>query len=69
MKVYTLFSCFDFKVTNTANTTNTHGCMQNIITSVIKKIENFKRGTGIAGKTYKTRRDLWGGNVNHKSLF
>jgi len=33
------------------------------------KIENFKRRIGIAEKTYKTRRDRWGGNVNHKSLF
>jgi len=29
----------------------------------------FERGIGITEKTYKTRRDRWGGNVNHKSLF
>ena len=33
------------------------------------KIENFKRGIGIAEKTYKTRSDCWGGDVNRKSLF
>ena len=33
------------------------------------KIENFQWGIGIAEKTYKTRRDHRGGNVNHKSLF
>jgi len=38
-----------------------------LYTSVIK-IENFKRRIGIAGKSHKTRRDHWGGNVNHKSL-
>ena len=34
-----------------------------------KKIGNFKIGIGIAEKSHKTRRDRWGGNVNHKSLF
>ena len=29
----------------------------------------FKQGIGIAEKSQKTRRDHWGGNVNHKSLF
>ena len=33
------------------------------------KIGNFKMGIGIAEKSHKTRRDRWGGNVNHKSLF
>ena len=34
------------------------------------KIENFQKGIGIAEKkVYKTRKDHWGGNVNHKSLF
>jgi len=28
------------------------------------KIENFQNGIGIAEKTYKARRDRWGGNVN-----
>jgi len=37
-------------------------------TSAIKN-ENFKKGVGIAEKSYKTRRDRWGGNVNDKSLF
>jgi len=31
--------------------------------------KKFGRGIGIAEKTYKTRKDRWGGNVNHKSLF
>jgi len=30
------------------------------------KNKNFKQGIGIAEDT---RRDRWGGNVNHKSLF
>ena len=29
----------------------------------------FKQGIGIAEKSQETRRDCWGGNVNHKSLF
>jgi len=29
----------------------------------------FKQGIGIAEKSQETWRDLWGGNVNHKSLF
>ena len=29
----------------------------------------FKQGIGIAEKSQKTRRDRWGGNVNHKYLF
>ena len=33
-----------------------------------KKLKVFKRGIGIT-KTHETRRDRWGGNVNHKSLF
>ena len=33
------------------------------------KIGNFKMGIGIAEKSHKTRRDRWGGNANHKSLF
>jgi len=33
------------------------------------KIENFRRRIGIAEKSPETRRDCWGGNVNHKSLF
>jgi len=37
-------------------------------TSVIK-IENFKMRIGIAEKSHETRRDHWGGNVNHISLF
>jgi len=37
-------------------------------TSVIK-IENFKMRIGIAEKSQETRRDCWGGHVNHKSLF
>jgi len=36
---------------------------------VNKKFENFKRRIGIAEKSHETRRDRWGGNVNHKSLF
>ena len=43
-----------------------HGVI--LVDSVIKA-ENFKGGIGIAEKTYKTRRNRWGGNVNHKSLF
>jgi len=35
----------------------------------IIKIENFKRRIGIAEKSHKTRKDHWGGNVNHKFLF
>jgi len=35
---------------------------------MIKKL-NFKQGIGIAEKSQETRRDCWGGNVNHKSLF
>ena len=27
----------------------------------------FKQGIGIAEKSQETRRDRWGGNVNHKS--
>jgi len=38
-------------------------------TNLMNEIENFKRGIGIAEKTQKTRKDCWGGNVNHKSLF
>ena len=30
--------------------------------------QKLKIWIGIAEKTYKTRRDHWGGNVNHKSL-
>jgi len=33
------------------------------------KIKIFKQGIGIAEKSQETRRDRWGGNVNHKSLF
>jgi len=29
----------------------------------------FKQGIGIAEKSKETRKDRWGGNVNHKSLF
>ena len=29
----------------------------------------FKQGIGIAEKSQETRRDRWGGNVNHKCLF
>ena len=31
---------------------------------MLKKI--FKQGIGIAEKSQETRRDCWGGNVNHK---
>ena len=34
-----------------------------------KKIGNFEMEIGIAEISHKTRRDRWGGNVNHKSLF
>jgi len=34
---------------------------------VQQKIENFKRRIGITEKSHKTRRDCWGGNVNHRS--
>ena len=34
-----------------------------------KKLKIFNTGIGIAEKTYKTRGDRWGGNVNHTSLF
>jgi len=34
-----------------------------------KKNKIFKQGIGIAEKSQGTRRDPWGGNVNHKSLF
>jgi len=37
-------------------------------TSAIK-IENFKKAIGITEKSYETRRDHWGGNVNDKSIF
>jgi len=36
-----------------------------LYTSVTKNY--FKRGIGIAEKSHETRRDRWGGNVNHKS--
>ena len=39
------------------------------LVQIQKKIENFKRGIGIAEKSHETRSDRWGGNVNHKSLF
>jgi len=29
----------------------------------------IKQGIGIAEKSQETRRNHWGGNVNHKSLF
>jgi len=45
----------------------THCSAMYIHTSVIK-IENFKSRIGIAEKSHETRRDRWGGNVNHKSL-
>ena len=35
----------------------------------ILKINNLKLEIGIAKKGRETRRDRWGGNVNHKSLF
>ena len=38
-------------------------------TRMIKKNKIFKQGIGIAEKSQETRRDRWGGNVNHKSLF
>ena len=50
----------------------------NLIHEWIKKKEHklewlknkiFKQGIGITEKSQKTRRDHWGGNVNHKSLF
>jgi len=36
---------------------------------MILKIKFFKQVIGIAEKSQETRRDCWGGNVNHKSLF
>jgi len=38
-------------------------------TRTIKKLKKFKQGIGIAEKSQNTRRDCWGGNVNHKYLF
>jgi len=35
----------------------------------VKKKYIFKQGIGIAEKSQETRRNRWGGNVNHKSLF
>ena len=34
-----------------------------------RHIKNLKYEIGIAKKSHETRRDRWGGNVNHKSLF
>jgi len=38
------------------------------ITRMIKN-EIFKQGIGIVEKSQETKRDRWGGNVNHKCLF
>jgi len=40
-------------------------CLHAIITRMIKN----KQRIGIAEKSKETRRDCWGGNVKHKSLF
>ena len=39
-----------------------------LITRMIKN-KIFKQGIGIAENSQETRRDHWGGNVNHKCLF
>ena len=40
-----------------------------IINMNMKECKNFKQGIGIAEKSQETRRDRWGGNVNHKFQF
>jgi len=45
-----------------------NGWSKKTLTRMIKN-KLFKQGIGIAEKSQETRRNCWGGNVNHKSLF
>jgi len=45
------------------------GLRKSTQTRMIKNKIFKKQGIGIAEKSQETRRNRWGGNVNHKSLF